>query len=67
MVRRSQPGERFETLLFLRHHCIQARAVIQDGPESISRAGLRVTHTPAVLVTRGRSTSSWERSLNDVA
>ncbi|MFB6783530.1 hypothetical protein ACFCX0_41025 [Streptomyces sp. NPDC056352] len=27
-----------ETLLFLRHHCVQARAVIEDGPESIRRA-----------------------------
>ncbi|MFC8661783.1 DUF5958 family protein [Streptomyces sp. NPDC057199] len=33
---------------FLRHHCIQARAVTEDGPESIRRAGLRPTHTPAV-------------------
>ncbi|MEE1753007.1 DUF5958 family protein [Streptomyces sp. SP18CS02] len=36
-------------LLFLRHHCVQARAVTEDGPESIRRAGLRPTHTPAVL------------------
>ncbi|MFQ6148515.1 DUF5958 family protein [Streptomyces seoulensis] len=48
------PEEQSETLLFLRHHCIQARAVIEDGPESIRRAGLRLTHTPAVLITRGR-------------
>ncbi|MEF9902054.1 DUF5958 family protein [Streptomyces hirsutus] len=46
--------EQSETLRFLRHHCVQARAVIEDGPESIRRAGLRPTHTPAVLITRGR-------------
>ncbi|MFD9359001.1 DUF5958 family protein [Streptomyces sp. NPDC060031] len=38
----------------MRHHCIQARAVAEDGPESIRRAGPRPTHTPAVLITRGR-------------
>ncbi|MFJ9760061.1 DUF5958 family protein [Streptomyces sp. NPDC101149] len=48
------PEEQSEVLLFLRHHCIQARAVAEDGPESIRRAGLRPTHTPAVLITRGR-------------
>ncbi|MGW0536587.1 DUF5958 family protein [Streptomyces sp. NPDC003032] len=47
------PEEQSETLRFLRHHCIQARAVIEDGPESIRHAGLRPTHTPAVLITRG--------------
>ncbi|WP_281157548.1 DUF5958 family protein [Streptomyces sp. HYC2] len=48
------PEEQSETLRFLRHHCVQARAVTEDGPESIRRAGLRPTHTPAVLITRGR-------------
>ncbi|MGW0580153.1 DUF5958 family protein [Streptomyces sp. NPDC002920] len=48
------PEERSETLRFLRHHCLQARAVTEDGPESIRRAGLRPTHTPAVLITRDR-------------
>ncbi|MGQ4385188.1 DUF5958 family protein [Streptomyces sp. SAS_270] len=48
------PEEQSETLLFLRHHCVQARAVTEDGSESILRAGLRPTHTPAVLITRGR-------------
>ncbi|MGR4877893.1 DUF5958 family protein [Streptomyces sp. LARHCF249] len=47
------PEERSETMLFLRHHCEQARADDEDGPESIRRAGLRPTHTPAVLITRG--------------
>ncbi|MER5941603.1 DUF5958 family protein [Streptomyces sp. NPDC001928] len=48
------PEEQSETLLFLRHHCVQVRAVIRHGPESIRRAGLRPTHAPAVLITRGR-------------
>ncbi|MEV5787747.1 DUF5958 family protein [Streptomyces sp. NPDC052287] len=48
------PEGQSEALLFLRHHCVQARAVAEDGPESIRRAGLRPTHTPAVLITRGR-------------
>ncbi|MFD0358170.1 DUF5958 family protein [Streptomyces sp. NPDC127110] len=47
------PQEQYETLRFLTHHCIQARAVTEDGPEAIRRAGLRPTHTPAVLITRG--------------
>jgi len=47
------PKEQSEVLLFLRHHCVQARAVAEDGPEGIRRAGLRPTHTPAVLITRG--------------
>ncbi|MFC8274303.1 DUF5958 family protein [Streptomyces sp. NPDC057271] len=46
--------EQSEVLLFLRHHCVQARAVSKDAPESIRRAGLRPTHTPAVLISRGR-------------
>ncbi|MGX4693523.1 DUF5958 family protein [Streptomyces sp. JNUCC 63] len=29
-------------------------AVAEDAPESIRRAGLRPTHTPAVLISRGR-------------
>ncbi|MFB6839907.1 DUF5958 family protein [Streptomyces sp. NPDC056361] len=48
------PEAQSETLVFLRHHCIQARAVTEDGPEGVRRAGLRPTHTPAVLITRGR-------------
>ncbi|MFE9560094.1 DUF5958 family protein [Streptomyces sp. NPDC006487] len=46
--------EQYRVLLFLREHCIQARAVTEDGSESIRRSGLRPTHTPAVLVTRGQ-------------
>ncbi|MFB6828336.1 DUF5958 family protein [Streptomyces hydrogenans] len=46
--------EQSEVLLSLRHHCIQARALTEDADESIRRSGLRPTHTPAVLVSRGR-------------
>ncbi|WP_405933483.1 DUF5958 family protein [Streptomyces sp. NBC_00827] len=46
--------EQSETLRFMSHHCIQARVAAEDGPESVRRAGLRATHTPAVLITRGR-------------
>ena len=45
--------EQSEVLLFLRHHCVQARAVAEDGPESIRRAGLSPTRTPAVLLLTG--------------
>ncbi|MEV4449961.1 MULTISPECIES: DUF5958 family protein [Streptomyces] len=48
------PEEQSETLRFLSHHCVQARAAAEDGPEGIRRAGLRPTHTPAVLIARGR-------------
>nr|WP_272920643.1 DUF5958 family protein [Streptomyces sp. SID1328] len=33
---------------------MQARAVTEDAPESIRSSGLRPTHTPAVLISRGR-------------
>ncbi|MFF3617315.1 DUF5958 family protein [Streptomyces sp. NPDC002580] len=46
--------KQYEVLRHLSHHCLQARAVEEDGPESIRRAGLRPTHTPAVLITRSR-------------
>lgn len=46
--------EQSNALRLLSHFCIQARATTGDGPESIRRAGLRATHTPAVLITRGR-------------
>ncbi|MER6145872.1 DUF5958 family protein [Streptomyces sparsogenes] len=46
--------EQFEVLRSLSQHCIQARPVAEDAPESIQRAGLRPTHTPAVLISRGQ-------------
>ncbi|MFD5270853.1 DUF5958 family protein [Streptomyces sp. NPDC058335] len=48
------PEAQAESLRYLAHFCIQARAATDDGPEGIRRAGLRPTHTPAVLITRGR-------------
>ncbi|MGW5480368.1 DUF5958 family protein [Streptomyces sp. NPDC004008] len=48
------PEAQSETLRHLSHHCVQARVTADDGPESVRRAGLRPTHTPAVLITRGR-------------
>ncbi|MEV6733914.1 MULTISPECIES: DUF5958 family protein [unclassified Streptomyces] len=46
--------EQSAALRLLSHYCIQARASAEDAPESIRRAGLRPTHTPAVLISRGR-------------
>ncbi|MFD7262673.1 DUF5958 family protein [Streptomyces sp. NPDC059874] len=48
------PEDQFAVLRLLSHYCVQARATTEDGPESIHRAGLRPTHTPAVLIRRGR-------------
>jgi Family of unknown function (DUF5958) len=42
-----------EVLLRLTEFCVQARAVPDDMSESVRRAGLRTTHTPAVLLGRG--------------
>ncbi|MER7922761.1 DUF5958 family protein [Streptomyces sp. NPDC096057] len=46
--------EQSATLRLLSHFCVQARATTEDGREGIRRAGLRATHTPAVLIARGR-------------
>lgn len=54
--------EQFEVVRDLAGFCIQARATSEDGPESIRRAGIRPTHTPAVLVTRGRLTEQLPKS-----
>lgn len=35
-------------------YCIQARATTGDTPEAVRRAGLKPTHTPAVLAARGQ-------------
>ncbi|MFF4935387.1 DUF5958 family protein [Streptomyces griseofuscus] len=56
--------EQFEVLRDLAGFCIQARATSEDGPESIRRAGIRPTHTPAVLVTRGRLTEQLAKIIN---
>ncbi|MEV8540648.1 DUF5958 family protein [Streptomyces sp. NPDC051572] len=46
--------EQFEVLRDLGGFCIQARATVDDGPESVRLSGIRPTHTPAVLITRGQ-------------
>ncbi|MHA6765027.1 DUF5958 family protein [Streptacidiphilus sp. PAMC 29251] len=46
--------EQLEVLRYLREFCIQARATAEDGPESVRLAGIRPTHTPAVLLERGQ-------------
>ncbi|MFG3110810.1 DUF5958 family protein [Streptomyces tendae] len=56
--------EQFEVLRDLAGFCIQARATSKDGPESIRRAGIRPTHTPAVLVTRGRLIEQLTKIIN---
>ncbi|MES9603494.1 DUF5958 family protein [Actinomadura sp. NPDC000929] len=42
--------------------CTQAGATSEDAAEAIRRAGIRPTHTPAVLLTRGR----WEHQLTKI-
>ncbi|CAL9674080.1 hypothetical protein SUDANB15_07629 (plasmid) [Streptomyces sp. enrichment culture] len=56
--------EQFEVLRDLAGFCIQARATSEDGSESIRRAGIRPTHTPAVLVTRGRLIEQLTKIIN---
>ncbi|MFJ4807792.1 DUF5958 family protein [Streptomyces longwoodensis] len=55
--------EQSDVLLFLRHHCVQARAVPEDAQEAVRRARLRPTHTPAVLISHGR----FEEQLGKIA
>lgn len=56
--------EQFEVLREVAGYCLQAGAVSEDGPESIRRAGIRPTHTPAVLVTRGRLSEQLAKIIN---
>lgn len=48
----------------LAYYCMQAGAVAEDGPESVQLAGIRVTHTPAVLITRGRLPGQLAKIVN---
>ncbi|MFF0561711.1 DUF5958 family protein [Streptomyces sp. NPDC004266] len=57
-------AEQFEVLRDLAGFCIQARALVEDGPEAICRAGIRSTHTPAVLITRGHLTEQLTKIIN---
>lgn len=56
--------EQFEVLRDLGGHCIQARATVEDGPESVRLAGIRPTHTPAVLITRGQLAGQLTKIIN---
>jgi hypothetical protein len=46
-------NEQLNTLRQLAVFCLQAGATSQDAQDSIRRADIRPTHTPAVLITRG--------------
>jgi hypothetical protein len=46
--------EQLAALQDLAVFCLQARATREDGAESIETAEIRPTHTPAVLIVRGR-------------
>lgn len=54
----------FEVLRDLAEFCIQARATSEDGPASIQRAGIRPTHTSAVLISRGRIDGQLRKIIN---
>lgn len=56
--------DQFEVLRDLGGHCVQARATVEDGPESVRLAGIRPTHTPAVLITRGRLAGQLTKIIN---
>lgn len=57
-------AEQFDVLRDLARFCLQARATGQDAPESIRRAGIRPTHTPAVLLTGGRLAEQLAKIIN---
>lgn len=56
--------DQFEVLRDPGGHCIQARATVEDGPESVRIAGIRPTHTPAVLITRGQLAGQLTKNIN---
>lgn len=56
--------DQFEVLRDLGGHCIQARATVEDGSESVRIAGIRPTHTPAVLITRGMLAGQLTKIIN---
>ncbi|MEU8959921.1 DUF5958 family protein [Streptomyces sp. NPDC048518] len=56
--------EQFEVQRELVGFCIQARALVEDGPKAIRRAGIRPTHTPAVLITRGHLTEQLTKIIS---
>ncbi|MFJ8025387.1 DUF5958 family protein [Streptomyces sp. NPDC096311] len=50
--------EQFEVLRDLSGLCIQARATVEDEPESVRPVGIRPTRTPAML-DRSRRWCEW--------
>ncbi len=56
--------DQWEVLRELGGYCVQARATVEDGPESVRTAGLRLTHTPAVLMTRGELAGQLTKIIN---
>ncbi|MFD9128152.1 DUF5958 family protein [Kitasatospora sp. NPDC059571] len=46
------------------HAGLQARATTDDAAESIRRSGIRPTHTPAVLIARGRVSEQLGKIVN---
>jgi hypothetical protein len=56
--------EQFEVLRDVSAFCIQARATVEDGPEAVRLAGIRPTHTPAVLIARGRLPGQLAKIIN---
>ncbi|MFJ7281002.1 DUF5958 family protein [Kitasatospora sp. NPDC098663] len=56
--------EQFVALRDAAGYCLQARATVDDGAESVRRSDVRPTHTPAVLITRGRLTEQLTKIIN---
>lgn len=56
--------DQFAVLCDLVLYSTQAGATAEDGPESVLLAGIRRTHTPAVLITRGRLPEQLAKIIN---
>ena len=52
--------EQFEVLRDLSGFCVQARATVEDSPESVRVAGIRPTWTPTTFVDTGSSSSQCQ-------
>ena len=57
-------AEQFEVPCGLAGFCIQARALIEDRPEAIRKAGIRPTRTPVVLIIWGHLTEQLTKIIN---
>ncbi|MEV3921348.1 DUF5958 family protein [Actinomadura coerulea] len=56
--------QQHDALLKLAAFCTQAGATSEDATEAIRRAGIRPTHTPAVLLSRGRAMNQLAKVVN---